>query len=220
MLTSCGIFGASRRHLEFSKTYELLIKMSKVFEKQHLLSRQLDGSENCLYGACASSHISKEGSENVDKLAQEHCSASKEAKEPLTWSQKKLLLGLVLMSLLNGSLGAVMIPFFPVEAASRGVSQVTISAVFSCFALAQMVVSPVVGRVAPVVGVTRLYNAGIATAGVTTVVFGALYHISDTRLFVRGSNLTDQDARRHSSPLKDLVPLPGRSFHVGLRISF
>jgi iron complex outermembrane receptor protein len=43
---------------------------------------------------------------------------------------------------------------------------------------------------------------------------------SDTLLFVRGSNLTDQDARRHSSPLKDLVPLPGRSFHVGLRISF
>lgn len=43
---------------------------------------------------------------------------------------------------------------------------------------------------------------------------------SDTLLFVRASNLTDQDARRHSSPLKDLVPLPGRSFHVGLRVSF
>jgi iron complex outermembrane receptor protein len=42
----------------------------------------------------------------------------------------------------------------------------------------------------------------------------------ETMLFVRVSNLTDQDARRHASPLKDLVPLPGRSFHVGLRVSF
>lgn len=39
-------------------------------------------------------------------------------------------------------------------------------------------------------------------------------------MFLRGSNLTDTDARQHSSPLKDLLPLPGRSFHVGLRLEF
>ncbi|MEX2496034.1 MAG: TonB-dependent receptor [Woeseia sp.] len=39
-------------------------------------------------------------------------------------------------------------------------------------------------------------------------------------LFIRGTNLTDEDARQHSSPLKDSVPLPGRSFHVGLRYDF
>ena len=43
---------------------------------------------------------------------------------------------------------------------------------------------------------------------------------SDTLVFLRGSNLTDQDARRHTSPLKDLIPLPGRSFHIGLRANF
>lgn len=42
----------------------------------------------------------------------------------------------------------------------------------------------------------------------------------DTLLFLRGSNLTDDDARRHTSPLKDIVPLPGRSFHAGLRFNF
>ena len=42
----------------------------------------------------------------------------------------------------------------------------------------------------------------------------------DTLLFLRASNLTDDDARRHSSPLKDIVPLPGRSFHAGLRFNF
>jgi iron complex outermembrane receptor protein len=39
-------------------------------------------------------------------------------------------------------------------------------------------------------------------------------------LFVRGTNLTDEDARQHSSPLKDTVPLPGRSAHLGVRYDF
>ncbi len=39
-------------------------------------------------------------------------------------------------------------------------------------------------------------------------------------MFLRGSNLLDEDIRRHSSPLKDLAPLPGRSLHFGLRYDF
>lgn len=42
----------------------------------------------------------------------------------------------------------------------------------------------------------------------------------DIFVFLRGTNLTDEEARRHSSPLKDLVPLPGRSFQLGLRYDF
>ena len=42
----------------------------------------------------------------------------------------------------------------------------------------------------------------------------------DLYLFLRGSNLLDEDIRQHTSPLKDLVPLPGRSLHVGLRYEF
>jgi iron complex outermembrane recepter protein len=36
-------------------------------------------------------------------------------------------------------------------------------------------------------------------------------------LFVRGTNLLDEDARLATSPLKDIAPLPGRSVHVGIR---
>ncbi len=36
-------------------------------------------------------------------------------------------------------------------------------------------------------------------------------------LFLRGSNLLDEDARRHPSPLKETAPLPGRSVHAGIR---
>ena len=39
-------------------------------------------------------------------------------------------------------------------------------------------------------------------------------------LFLRATNLLDEDVRLHSSPLKDEVPLPGRSLSVGLRYSF
>ncbi len=39
-------------------------------------------------------------------------------------------------------------------------------------------------------------------------------------VFLKGRNLGDEDARRHTSPLKDLVPLPGRSLIAGLRWDF
>ena len=39
-------------------------------------------------------------------------------------------------------------------------------------------------------------------------------------LFLRGTNLLDEDARRHTSLLKDELPLPGRNYAVGLRARF
>jgi iron complex outermembrane recepter protein len=39
-------------------------------------------------------------------------------------------------------------------------------------------------------------------------------------LFARGTNLLDEEARLATSPLKDIAPLPGRSFHVGARAEF
>lgn len=43
---------------------------------------------------------------------------------------------------------------------------------------------------------------------------------SSVFLFARGSNLLDEDARQHASVLKDIAPLPGRSFHIGARAEF
>lgn len=39
-------------------------------------------------------------------------------------------------------------------------------------------------------------------------------------LFLRGTNLLDEDARQHASPLKDIAPLAGRSWHIGARAEF
>ena len=46
------------------------------------------------------------------------------------------------------------------------------------------------------------------------------YGSASVFLFLRGSNLLDEDARQHVSPLKDIAPLPGRSFHLGARAEF
>ncbi len=43
---------------------------------------------------------------------------------------------------------------------------------------------------------------------------------AEVLLFLRGSNLLDEEARRHASPLKELAPLPGRSLHAGIRAEF
>jgi iron complex outermembrane receptor protein len=40
------------------------------------------------------------------------------------------------------------------------------------------------------------------------------------RLLIRGSNLLDEDARRSTSLIKDIAPLPGRNISVALRASF
>jgi iron complex outermembrane recepter protein len=42
----------------------------------------------------------------------------------------------------------------------------------------------------------------------------------DVLVFLRGSNLLDEEARRHTSPLKEIAPLPGRSAHLGVRAEF
>lgn len=38
--------------------------------------------------------------------------------------------------------------------------------------------------------------------------------------FFKGANLLDEDARRHTSLIKDIAPLPGRNFSFGLRAAF
>lgn len=42
----------------------------------------------------------------------------------------------------------------------------------------------------------------------------------DWNIFLRASNLLDEEARRHTSFLKDLAPLPGRNFTLGIRAGF
>ncbi|KPZ55414.1 TonB-dependent receptor [Pseudoalteromonas sp. P1-25] len=60
-----------------------------------------------------------------------------------------------------------------------------------------------------------------ATNGYTLVDASISYDLSvlnqDMSVYLRGSNLTDTEARVHSSFVKDIAPRPGRSFALGIR---
>jgi iron complex outermembrane receptor protein len=49
---------------------------------------------------------------------------------------------------------------------------------------------------------------------------GMSFRDSDMVLYIKGNNLTDEVAHVHSSFLKDIAPLPGRNFSIGVRGSF
>jgi iron complex outermembrane receptor protein len=60
-----------------------------------------------------------------------------------------------------------------------------------------------------------------ATDGYTMLDASVSYDLSvlnqDVYLYLRGTNLTDTEARVHSSFVKDIAPRPGRSFALGIR---
>jgi iron complex outermembrane receptor protein len=63
----------------------------------------------------------------------------------------------------------------------------------------------------------------LPTDGYTMVDFEVSYRWEKWQpgvlFFLKASNLLDEEARRHSSPLKDYVPLPGRNLTLGVRMS-
>jgi iron complex outermembrane receptor protein len=70
----------------------------------------------------------------------------------------------------------------------------------------------------------RIADNELPTDSFTLVDADASYRLpvgsTSLLLFLRASNLLDEDARQHASPLKDIAPLPGRSFHLGARAEF
>ncbi|MGC3979940.1 MAG: TonB-dependent receptor [Steroidobacteraceae bacterium] len=71
----------------------------------------------------------------------------------------------------------------------------------------------------------RVADNETSTAGYTMVDASlsrdwSLTEHTTLQTFLRGSNLTDVEARRHTSPLKKYAPLPGRSAELGLTLKF
>jgi len=62
------------------------------------------------------------------------------------------------------------------------------------------------------------------TSSYTMLNLNGLYRFDavgfDWELFAKGTNLLDEDARKSTSFLAAYAPLPGRSFHLGLRARF
>ncbi len=81
-----------------------------------------------------------------------------------------------------------------------------------------------VGEVRRAFAQTRVADGETSTGGYTLVNASVSYLIPGPRvnyeLFARGRNLSDAEAREHTSFLKDFAPLPGRGVLLGTRILF
>jgi len=70
----------------------------------------------------------------------------------------------------------------------------------------------------------RVAHDETTTDGYTTVGASVAWRFplgaAEGELFLRGSNLTDETVRLHTSFLKDIAPLAGRDFTVGVRLAF
>lgn len=77
------------------------------------------------------------------------------------------------------------------------------------------------------IGLTRYFKQDktaeleTETDGYTLLDASVTYHLplngNELAFYLKGTNLTDEEARVHTSFLKDIAPLPGRSLAVGVR---
>ncbi|KAG8228760.1 hypothetical protein J437_LFUL008201 [Ladona fulva] len=100
-----------------------------------------------------------------------------------TRSQRLTLLGLAIVDFVTFCSMSVMAPFFPKEAALKGVTNTMSGFVFSFYALIMFLSSPVFGKLLPHVGARFLYMTGMFVAGCCSVLFGLLGYIEDSVVF-------------------------------------
>ncbi|CAB3231381.1 unnamed protein product [Arctia plantaginis] len=101
----------------------------------------------------------------------------------LSRRQRLTLVSLALVDFMSFCSMSVMAPFFPREAAMKGLSETMCGIVFSFYAVVMFLTSPLFGKFLPKVGAKFLFTAGMFVAGACNVIFGMLSLIEDTLQF-------------------------------------
>ncbi|XP_017781207.1 PREDICTED: MFS-type transporter SLC18B1-like isoform X2 [Nicrophorus vespilloides] len=97
--------------------------------------------------------------------------------------QKLTLASLALVDFMSFCSMSIMAPFFPREAAEKGLSDTLSGFVFSFYALVMFLTSPIFGKLTPKLGPKFLFLSGMFTAGACNLLFGMLEYIHDYTLF-------------------------------------
>ncbi|XP_063418170.1 MFS-type transporter SLC18B1-like [Mytilus trossulus] len=90
---------------------------------------------------------------------------------------KLILISISLCSFLSYLCLSLIAPFFPSEAATKNVSDSVSGWIFGIFALTQFLISPVSGKLLPLMGLKFMYIGGLFLAAGCTVLFGMLTYI-------------------------------------------
>lgn len=105
------------------------------------------------------------------------------AKFRLSRSQKLTLFCLCLVNFTSYISYSVIAPFYPQEAAFKGMREAVSGFVFSVYALTMMVFSPIFGKLVPILGAKLIFFSGILCAGGANILFGLLDLAEDTLIF-------------------------------------
>lgn len=97
--------------------------------------------------------------------------------------QCKVLVCLASISLTAFSGTSLIAPFFPSEAAAKGLRETVFGTVFSAYSLVIMVASPLCGHFLTRVGAKRMLLAGVAISGSAIVAFGTITHVEHVAAF-------------------------------------
>lgn len=77
----------------------------------------------------------------------------------------KLIVTLSFVNLLTNSAYSSIAPFYPLEAAKKGVSPIYIGFIFSAYSMTKTIVSPIVGRLMAKTGRKPMIYAGVLLEG-------------------------------------------------------
>ena len=97
--------------------------------------------------------------------------------------QKLTLVCLSIVSFTSMLAMALIAPFFPLEASKKGMRETVYGFVFSVYALVIMIMSPIAGKLIPIIGPKFMLISGIFVAGVANILFGLLDNINDLNTF-------------------------------------
>ncbi|CAH2099739.1 unnamed protein product [Euphydryas editha] len=101
----------------------------------------------------------------------------------LSRHQRLTLASLALVDFMSFCSMSIMAPFFPREAAEKGMSETMCGIVFSFYAIVMFLTSPFFGKYLPKIGSKFMFIAGMFIAGSCNVLFGTLVLIEDTSTF-------------------------------------
>lgn len=111
------------------------------------------------------------------------------AKFRLSRSQKLTLFCLCLVNFTSYISYSVIAPFYPQEAAYKGMREAVSGFVFSVYALTMMLFAPIFGKLVPILGARLIFFTGILCAGGANILFGLLDMAEDTLIFTAMSFL-------------------------------
>ncbi|KAJ3662536.1 hypothetical protein Zmor_006881 [Zophobas morio] len=100
-----------------------------------------------------------------------------------TCKQKIALVMLAIVDFMSFCSMSIMAPFYPQEAATKGMSESLAGFVFGFYALVVFLSSPVFGKTLPKIGLKCLFTGGVLISGLCSLVFGTLHLIEDYFLF-------------------------------------